>query len=62
MAATSRKRKADVDIEEDHDLKNVEFETSEEVSVISSFDKMGLNKDLLRGIYSFGRGMGTLPR
>lgn len=36
------------------DLANVEFETSEDVEVISSFDKMGLNGDLLRGIYSYG--------
>jgi len=41
-----------VDVEED--LKNVEFETSEEVDVIPSFDKMGLSQDLLRGIYSYG--------
>lgn len=51
-AATSRKRRVEVDAEED--LKNVEFETSEEVDVIPSFDKMGLSQDLLRGIYSYG--------
>jgi len=31
-----------------------EFETSEDVTVCSSFDKMGLNEDLLRGIFNFG--------
>ena len=31
-----------------------EFETSEDVTVCSSFDGMGLNEDLLRGIYNFG--------
>ena len=36
------------------DLSNVEFETSEEVEVISSFDSMNLREDLLRGIYAYG--------
>merc|ERR1711976_279805 len=36
------------------DLKNVEFETSEEVEVIPAFDSMGLREDLLRGIYAYG--------
>jgi len=36
------------------DLKNVEFETSEDVDVTPTFDAMGLREDLLRGIYSFG--------
>ena len=36
------------------DLKNVEFETSEEVDVTPTFDGMGLREDLLRGIYAFG--------
>jgi hypothetical protein len=34
-----RKRRIEME-----DLSNVEFETSEEVEVIQSFDKMGLNK------------------
>ena len=36
------------------DLSNVEFETSEDVEVISTFDQMGLREDLLRGIYGYG--------
>lgn len=34
---------------------NIEFETSEEVVPITSFDKMGLKEDLLRGIYHYGK-------
>ena len=30
------------------DLSNVEFETSEDVEVIPTFDSMGLREDLLR--------------
>ena len=36
------------------DLSNVEFETSEEVKCVNSFDKMGLKDTLLRGIYAYG--------
>ena len=36
------------------DLKNVEFETSEEVEVTPTFDSMGLREDLIRGIYAYG--------
>jgi ATP-dependent RNA helicase len=36
------------------DLKNVEFETSEEVDVTPTFDAMGIRDDLLRGIYAYG--------
>lgn len=36
------------------DLTNIEFETSEDVSVIPTFDSMGLREDLLRGIYAYG--------
>lgn len=36
------------------DLSFVEFETSENVEVISSFQSMGLKEDLLRGIYAYG--------
>jgi hypothetical protein len=35
-------------------LSNVEFKTSEDIEIVGSFDKMGLNSDLLRGIYSYG--------
>uniref|UniRef100_A0A1I8ELF5 RNA helicase n=1 Tax=Wuchereria bancrofti TaxID=6293 RepID=A0A1I8ELF5_WUCBA len=35
------------------DLSNVEFETSEEVDVVHTFDSMGLGEELLRGIYSY---------
>lgn len=37
------------------DLSNVEFETSEDVEVICTFDTMGLREELLRGIYAYGR-------
>ncbi|KAK5974529.1 hypothetical protein GCK32_003309, partial [Trichostrongylus colubriformis] len=36
------------------DLSGVEFESSEEVEVIPTFDAMGLREPLLRGIYSYG--------
>ena len=36
-------------------LTNVEFETSEEVDVVTSFDKLNLKDDLLRGIYAYGK-------
>ncbi|KAK6057787.1 DEAD/DEAH box helicase [Cooperia oncophora] len=36
------------------DLSGVEFESSEEVEVIPTFDGMGLREPLLRGIYSYG--------
>lgn len=36
------------------DLSNVEFETSEDVEVLPSFDSMELREDLLRGIYAYG--------
>lgn len=36
------------------DLSFVEFETSENVEVIPSFQNMGLKEDLLRGIYAYG--------
>ncbi|KAK4469871.1 hypothetical protein MN116_007379 [Schistosoma mekongi] len=38
----------------EEDLKNVEFETSENIEVIPSFDSMCLRDDLLRGIYAYG--------
>ena len=37
------------------DLRNVEFETSEEVDALPTFDSMGLREDLLRGIYAYGK-------
>jgi ATP-dependent RNA helicase len=51
MAATSGRQRKAVEVD---DLSNVEFETSEGVDVTATFDKMGLNEDLLRGIYSYG--------
>ena len=36
------------------DLSNVEFETSEDVEVVPTFDNMKLREDLLRGIYAYG--------
>lgn len=36
------------------DLSNVEFETSEDVEVIPTFDKMDLREQLLRGIFGYG--------
>lgn len=36
------------------DSEAVEFETSKDVKVVNSFDKMGLKEDLLRGIYAYG--------
>jgi len=36
------------------DLTHVEFETSEDVEVVSTFDTMHLREDLVRGIYSYG--------
>lgn len=32
----------------------VEFETSEDIEVVPTFDTFGLNEDLLKGIYAFG--------
>ncbi|KAL3316971.1 Eukaryotic initiation factor 4A-III [Cichlidogyrus casuarinus] len=36
------------------DLKSVEFETSEDITVTPDFEKMGLKEALLRGIYAYG--------
>merc|ERR1712004_783051 len=38
----------------EEDLANVEFETSEDVDVVPTFDSMKLREDLLRGIYAYG--------
>jgi ATP-dependent RNA helicase len=48
----SRKRKNVQPTSED--LTNIEFETSDDVEVLPTFDTMGLREDLLRGIYSYG--------
>ena len=37
------------------DLSRVEFETSEDVEVLTTFDNMKLREDLVRGIYSYGK-------
>jgi len=37
------------------DLANVEFETSDNVEVIKTFDSMSLKEDLLRGIFGYGK-------
>lgn len=46
-ASTSRKP--------DQDLSNVEFETSEDVEVVPTFQSMKLREELLRGIYAYGK-------
>lgn len=38
----------------EEDLKNIEFEISEDVDVIFIFDYMGLWEDFFRGIYVYG--------
>lgn len=42
------------------DLSNVEFDTSEDVEVIPTFDSMGLKDELLRGIYTYGKHLLTI--
>ena len=32
----------------------LDFETSEDVEIVGSFDSMGLKDELLRGIYAYG--------
>lgn len=51
MASSSRR----VVKENPDDLASVEFDTSEDVEVIPSFDTMNLREDLLRGIYAYGK-------
>ena len=41
-------------IEDDQQL---DFETSDDVTVVSSFAEMGLKEDLLRGTYSYGMSL-----
>ena len=38
-----------------NDLQEVEFETSEDIVVVSTFQNMGLRKDLLRGVNALGK-------
>jgi len=40
--------------DQEEDLSQVEFETSDDVEVINSFDQMRLGEDLLRGVYAYG--------
>ena len=37
------------------DDEKLDFETSEDVEIVPSFDTMGLKDELLRGIYAYGR-------
>jgi len=39
---------------ENEDLSQVEFETSDDVEVLPTFDQMRLGEDLVRGIYAYG--------
>lgn len=48
MASTSRKSN------QNDDLSMVEFETSEDVEVVPTFQSMKLREELLRGIYAYG--------
>lgn len=48
----SRKRKVVAD--EDEDPTKIDFETSEEVDVVPTFDQLRLREDLLRGVYAYG--------
>jgi len=38
----------------DSKLANLQFETSEDIEVVTSFEKMGLKEELLRGIITYG--------
>lgn len=48
----SRKRKVVAD--EDEDQTKIDFETSEEVDVVPTFDQLKLREELLRGVYAYG--------
>lgn len=50
MAASASSRKSNPN----EDLSNVEFETSEDVEVVPTFQSMKLREELLRGIYAYG--------
>ena len=41
-------------ITDENDLNKVDFETSEDVDVLPTFDSMKLREDLVRGIYAYG--------
>ncbi|KRY72547.1 Eukaryotic initiation factor 4A-III [Trichinella pseudospiralis] len=50
-----RKRKLQDDFEEEEeDMSRVDFETSENVVVVPTFEDMNLKRELLRGIYAYG--------
>lgn len=49
---SSRKRKVVAD--EDEDPTKIDFETSEEVDVVPTFDQLKLREELLRGVYAYG--------
>jgi ATP-dependent RNA helicase len=50
-SATAPKTTRKVKIDE---MEQVEFETSEDVSIKPTFDSMKLKEELLRGIYGYG--------
>ena len=54
VAKMAEGRSRRVPVAQNEDLSNVEFETSEDVEVIPTFDNMGLRDELLRGIYAYG--------
>jgi hypothetical protein len=54
MSGSSRRRVVEADADLADDLANVEFETSDSVTVLKSFDSMALKEDLVRGIYAYG--------
>lgn len=56
MASRSSRRVV-ADEPEDQDLTKIEFETSEDVKVIPTFDAMNLRDDLIRGIYAYGKNI-----
>lgn len=60
MAASRSSRRVVTDETEDQDLSKIEFETSEDVKVIPTFDALNLREDLLRGIYAYGKELGCL--
>ena len=37
------------------------FQTSEDVTVVETFEKMGLNENLLRGVFQYGTWLGYGP-
>lgn len=51
----SRKRKVVAD--EDEDPTKIDFETSEEVDVVPTFDQLKLREELLRGVYAYGMSL-----